>query len=101
MDANILAEAGYENAVGVNFCPVTLSLPRYHYLFSLLSAISFSLYSVFITHGCLWDVSPSQVHVTYPPFPLHSPLALCVGYWDSSSVLVCNRFQIMINFTCT
>ena len=53
MDANILAEAGYENAVSVNFCPVTLSLPRYRYLFSLLSAISFSLYSVsWMSFGC-------------------------------------------------
>lgn len=80
MDANILAEAGYENAVSINFCPVTLSLPRYRYLFPLLSDISFSLYSVFITHGCLWDVSPSQVHVTYPPLPPSLSLSTVCGF---------------------
>ena len=94
MDANILAEAGYENAVSINFCPVTLSLPRYRYLFPLLSDISFSLYSVFITHGCLWDVSPSQVHVTYPPPP--SPFTLpehCV--WVSGTV---HQYLFVITF---
>ena len=62
MDANILAEAGYENAVSVNFCPVTLSLPRYRYLFSLLSAI---IHSRYIQSSSLMDVFGMLVHRRY------------------------------------